>query len=86
MFKGGRPRNAIWQYFNEVTVDKKPYAICKSCGNQQLAKANRLIQHHLKCSESDVSQPQTAVKKRRCTSPPPAKCQILFCKYMFDAV
>jgi len=31
MYKGGRPKDAIWSHFESVTVDNKPYARCKSC-------------------------------------------------------
>ena len=45
MHQGGRPKDAIWQYFEALTVDDKSYAKCRFCGNQQLAKAVRLRQH-----------------------------------------
>lgn len=49
---------------------------CKSCGNKQGPKANRLKQHHEKCSKEPVTITEpTPVKRPREESPPPAKRQ-----------
>lgn len=85
MFKGGRPRDPVWQHFLEVTVSGKSFAKCKHCGNQQLPKACRLKQHHDKCARIhttvEENRPATDIiatatlKRDRSTSPPPVKRQ-----------
>jgi hypothetical protein len=85
MYKGGRPRDNIWQHFVEVVVGGKVFAKCKICANQQLPKANRLKQHHQRCSdaskdatvsqhkESSTQQPPISLKRGRSASPPPKR-------------
>ena len=80
MYKGGRPKDPVWQHFVEIRVNNKVYAKCKYCGNQQLPKAGRLNSHHEKCNGIECPQVRqrdsSPLRKRaRSTSPPPAKCQ-----------
>ena len=51
MYKGGRPRDSVWQHFLEVTINMKQFAKCKQCGNTQLAKAARRKLHQEKCAK-----------------------------------
>ena len=82
MFKGGRPRDSVWQHFTAVMVAGKEYAKCNMCNNQQLAKAHRLKVHYIKCSvvhqspEAELIPDRPIARKReRSPSPPPAKRQ-----------
>lgn len=54
MFKGGRPRDSIWEHFTKFSKDKKSYAKCNYCGNEQLAKADRAKLHFAKCTQRDM--------------------------------
>ena len=84
MYKGGRPRDIIWEHFVSVTVAGKEYAKCKLCDNQQLPKACRLKLHYVKCSaahhlpaEKEIHEQPMSVKRPRFPSLPPTKRQAI---------
>lgn len=77
MFKGGRPKDRIWEHFESVVVNGKQLARCKSCGNQQGCKPYRLREHFKKCSSQSDASVDQGRKRPRDDSPPPTKRQAL---------
>ena len=49
MYKGGRPRDPIWDHFTVIEVGGKKSAQCKTCLGTQSMKADRMKAHHKKC-------------------------------------
>ena len=54
MFKDGRHRDPVQQYFQEMTLSGKKFAKFKHCGNQQLPKVCRRKQHRDKCAHQHM--------------------------------
>ena len=77
--KGGRPRHIFWQFFDEVLVGEKKFAVCKQCDQKVSSRSDRVKKHYVKCSKNAEVQKQRAPEKRlRSPSPtaesPPRKC------------
>ena len=51
MNKGGRPTDAVWDYFYKLDSNKTK---CKHCGNVQVGKVARLKVHVAKCRKEDA--------------------------------
>jgi hypothetical protein len=54
MYKGGRPKDPIWEHFESVWIDGKQLAKCRKCGNTQGCKPYRLRDHYKKCSKEII--------------------------------
>ena len=59
MFKGGRPKDQIYEHVLLVEVNGDKLAQCKQCGNKQGRKPYRLREHHKKCSGKQEVQNET---------------------------
>ena len=66
MNKGGRKRDSMWQYFNELTVDGKKVAECKECNEKVSHRADRIRLHIVKCLKN---QDSTATSPAATTTP-----------------
>ena len=51
MFRGGRPRDPIWDHFNLVEEGSKKAAKCKMCFYVQSMKVCRMKTHFQKCAQ-----------------------------------
>ena len=51
MFKGGRPKDPIWDHFNRLVQGSKVTAQCKICLHIQTCKPDRMKAHYAKCAK-----------------------------------
>lgn len=52
MFKGGRPKDPVWDHFHRVTEGAKTSAQCKKCHHIMANRVERMKAHRSKCFQT----------------------------------